>query len=169
MCNSGMQATCGPVLSRTLLGDHLGLGAMTTGIFTDPGVTDLVGSFDSDLGASDTGRVGAETSQPTLTTPPSTANSPAAGNPSPPSPSYCSPTVKPEPIATLRPGDKVLATNTRTGKTGPETVAAVLVHPDTNLYNLTSNHLFWDAAVHQWVKASALGHWGRLCPPQALR
>jgi hypothetical protein len=50
----------------------------------------------------------------------------------------------------------VLATSTATGKTQPETIAAVLVHHDTNLYDLkvradgrtavidtTSNHLFW--------------------------
>src|ERR1019366_6972906 len=40
------------------------------------------------------------------------------------------------PIAQLKPGDKVLATNTRTGKTKAEPVAAVLVHHDTDLYDL---------------------------------
>jgi hypothetical protein len=40
------------------------------------------------------------------------------------------------PSATLKPGDKVEATNIKTGKTTPETVAAVEVHHDTNLYNL---------------------------------
>jgi hypothetical protein len=40
------------------------------------------------------------------------------------------------PISALKPGDKVLATNVKTGKTQPETVAAVLVHHDTDLYNL---------------------------------
>jgi hypothetical protein len=51
---------------------------------------------------------------------------------------------------------KVLATSTKTGKTQPETITAVLVHHDTDLYDLkirdhgktsvidtTSNHLFW--------------------------
>ena len=33
-------------------------------------------------------------------------------------------------ISMLKPGDKVLATNTRTGKTQAEPVAAVLVHYD---------------------------------------
>ena len=41
---------------------------------------------------------------------------------------------KTAPIATLKPGDKVQATNTTTGKTSPETVAAVEVHHGTNLY-----------------------------------
>jgi hypothetical protein len=35
------------------------------------------------------------------------------------------------PIASLRPGEKALATNTRTGKTRAEPVAAVLVHHGT--------------------------------------
>jgi hypothetical protein len=69
----------------------------------------------------------------------------------------------------MRVGDTVLATDTRTGKDQPETVTAVLVHHDTNLYNLTvktshgteiihttSNHLFWDPYLHQWVPASKL-------------
>jgi hypothetical protein len=73
------------------------------------------------------------------------------------------------PISALKPGDKVLATNVKTGKTQPETVAAVLVHHDTDLYNLTvksghrttvihttTNHLFWDTTTHHWVKAAAL-------------
>ncbi len=64
------------------------------------------------------------------------------------------------PISAPKPGDKILATNTKTGKTQAETVAAVLVHYDTNLYDLTvgshgrttvigttSNHPFWDATV----------------------
>ena len=70
-----------------------------------------------------------------------------------------------------KPGDKVLATNTRTGKTRAEPVTAILVHHDTNRYNLTiqaghhtavihttSNHLFWDLAARRWVKAAALKH-----------
>ncbi len=73
------------------------------------------------------------------------------------------------PIDKLKAGDKVLATNTKTGKTQPETVAAVLVHHDSNLYNLriragsrteviqtTRNHLFWDTTRHQWIQAAAL-------------
>jgi len=73
------------------------------------------------------------------------------------------------PISQLVPGEKVLATNTKTGKTQSETVTAVLVHHDTDLYNLkirsghttsvidtTSNHLFWDPYLHQWVAAAKL-------------
>jgi RHS repeat-associated protein len=73
------------------------------------------------------------------------------------------------PIAALKPGDKVLATNVKTGKTQAETVAAVLVHHDTNLYDLTikaghrtavihttASHLFWDTTTRQWVKAANL-------------
>ena len=40
------------------------------------------------------------------------------------------------PISQLEPGDKVLATNTKTGKTQPETITAILVHHDTDLYDL---------------------------------
>ena len=36
------------------------------------------------------------------------------------------------PISQLKPGDKVLATNTKTGKTQAEPVTAVLVHHDTD-------------------------------------
>jgi hypothetical protein len=55
-----MQATCGPGLSSTLLGDHIGLGAMTTGILGIPGVVGLAGSFDNDLDVPDTAKIGAE-------------------------------------------------------------------------------------------------------------
>src|SRR5262249_17987902 len=66
------------------------------------------------------------------------------------------------PIASLKVGDKVLATNTKTGKTSPETVTAVLVNHDHNLFDLkvktahgtavihtTSNHPFWDLSLKQ--------------------
>ncbi|HEX5293244.1 MAG TPA: Hint domain-containing protein, partial [Streptosporangiaceae bacterium] len=59
-------------------------------------------------------------------------------------------------ISKVRPGDKVLATNTKSGKTSAEPVAAVLVRHDSDLYDLrvatghgtavidtTRNHLFW--------------------------
>jgi len=73
------------------------------------------------------------------------------------------------PISELKPGDKVLATNIKTGKTQAEPVTAVLLRNDTDLYDLTvttgrrttvidttSNHLFWDPAKRQWVKAASL-------------
>ena len=78
------------------------------------------------------------------------------------------------PISQLHIGNKVLATNTKTGKTQAEAVTAVLVHHDTNLYDLTvkdgssrtavihttANHLFWVPRIRghggRWVKAAAL-------------
>ena len=84
-------------------------------------------------------------------------------------------------ISALKPGDKVLAVNTATGKTQAEKVAAVLVHPDTDLYDLTvtsggrtevihttSNHLFWDPAARAWVKAAALHKGETLRAPRGL-
>ena len=72
-------------------------------------------------------------------------------------------------ISQLQPGEKVLATNTKTGKTQAETATAVLVHHDTDLYDLkikdgshtaiihtTSNHLFWDPSLNKFLPASNL-------------
>ncbi|MBR7833490.1 hypothetical protein KDL01_09450 [Actinospica durhamensis] len=78
-------------------------------------------------------------------------------------------------ISTLKVGDKVEATNTSTGKTEPEKVSAVLVHHDTDLYDLTvrvggkpsvihttSNHLYWVPGTGdknhggKWVTAAQL-------------
>lgn len=73
------------------------------------------------------------------------------------------------PISDLKPGDKVLAIDTKTGKTQAETVTAVMVHRDTDRYDLTirtrtraavihttRSHLFWDADTRHWVIAAAL-------------
>ena len=73
------------------------------------------------------------------------------------------------PISQLKPGAKVLATNVKTGKTQPETVTAVLLHHDTNLYDLkirteagtsvihtTSNHLFWAPYLDEFIPANRL-------------
>jgi hypothetical protein len=62
-------------------------------------------------------------------------------------------------ISKLKVGQKVAATDTKTGQDRPEPVAAVLVHHDTDLYNLKvrgghrtaviatpSGHPFWDAS-----------------------
>jgi large repetitive protein len=81
-------------------------------------------------------------------------------------------------ISNLKIGEKVLATSTKTGKTAPGTVSDVLVHHDTNRYNLTvktahgtaiigttSNHLFWDATARRWVKAAALKYGTHLRTP----
>jgi RHS repeat-associated protein len=75
------------------------------------------------------------------------------------------------PISSLKPGDKVLATNTKTGKTSPEAVTVVEVNHDTDLYDLsvksshgvavlhtTASHLFWDPSQGKWVKAADLKH-----------
>ena len=73
------------------------------------------------------------------------------------------------PISSLKKGDKVKAVDTKTGKPQAKDVTAVLVHYDTDLYDLTvksgghtevihttSSHLFWDPVTDKWVKASAL-------------
>ena len=72
-------------------------------------------------------------------------------------------------ISSLKKGEKVEAADTKTGKNQAETVTAVLLHHDTDLYNLTiktaygievihttSNHLFWDPYLHYWVSANKL-------------
>jgi hypothetical protein len=76
---------------------------------------------------------------------------------------------KTEAISDLKPGDKVVAVDTSTGKTEDEGVQAVLVNYDTDLYDLTvqagghtgvmqttAGHLFWDPSLKQWVQASKL-------------
>jgi RHS repeat-associated protein len=74
------------------------------------------------------------------------------------------------PISSLKPGDKVMAADTRTGKNQTETVTAVLLHHDTDLYNLTvknshgtevihttASHLFWDPYLDKgWIPAKHL-------------
>jgi hypothetical protein len=72
-------------------------------------------------------------------------------------------------ISSLKPGDRVEATNTKTGKTTAEQVSAVEVKHDTDLYDLTvksgghtevihttSNHPFWDPKARRWVQAGKL-------------
>jgi hypothetical protein len=86
------------------------------------------------------------------------------------------------PISQLRAGERALATNTSTGKTQAEVVAAVLVHHDTDLYDLkiragtqtsvidtTSNHLFYVPGTGRhggrWVKAGTLRYGTHLRTP----
>lgn len=86
------------------------------------------------------------------------------------------------PISQLKPGDKIQATNVKTGKTSAEPVTAVLVHHDTDLYDLkikdggktavigtTSSHLFWIPGARgyagRWVKARALRYGTHLRTP----
>jgi len=73
-------------------------------------------------------------------------------------------------ISHLHKGEEVLATDTRTGKTSLETITAVEVNHDTDLYDLrvktshgtetihsTTNHLFWDPYPHYgWIPAKHL-------------
>ena len=81
-------------------------------------------------------------------------------------------------ISQLKVADQVLATNTATGKTQAETVTAVMVHKDTDLYDLTvqsggvtsvvqttSSHLFWDQTTHTWTQAAELHHGNKLGSP----
>ena len=72
----------------------------------------------------------------------------------------------------------MFATDTKTGKTAARAIAAVMVHHDTNRYDLTiradgrtavigttSNHPFWDATTGRWVKAGALKYGTHLRTP----
>jgi hypothetical protein len=74
------------------------------------------------------------------------------------------------PISQLKAGDKVLATNTKTGKMQAETVKAVILEHDNDLYDLTvkvggrtaviqttQHHRFWDQTTRRWTFADALG------------
>ena len=73
------------------------------------------------------------------------------------------------PISQLKPGDKVLATNVKTAKTQAETVRAVILEHDIDLYDLTvkvhgrtaviqttARHRFWDQTTRAWTYADAL-------------
>jgi Pretoxin HINT domain len=78
-------------------------------------------------------------------------------------------------ISAVKAGDKILATNIRTGKTQAETVTAIWIRHDTDLYSLrikagnrtavihtTSSHPFWvpaaDGHPGQWATAGTLQH-----------
>lgn len=73
------------------------------------------------------------------------------------------------PISALKPGDKIKAKNTSTGKSDTQTVDDVNVNHDTDLYDLkvqtkhgievihaTANHPVWDQTTHTWVMAAHL-------------
>jgi hypothetical protein len=78
------------------------------------------------------------------------------------------------PIAEVRTGDKVVATDPATGERAVRTVTAELVHQDDDLVDLrvqggdgttstvrtTATHLFWDDTAHRWTPAVQLtpGH-----------
>ena len=82
------------------------------------------------------------------------------------------------PISQINVGDKVLATNVKTGRTSAETVTAVMVRRDVDRYDLTietgdraavidttRNHLFWNPVAGRWVKAGALKYGDNLRTP----
>jgi Pretoxin HINT domain len=88
---------------------------------------------------------------------------------------------KSKPISQLKPGDRVLATNVQTGETQTESVAAILLNRDTDLYDLkiktahgtavvhtTSSHLFFDLTRHLWIKAAALPGGSHLRTPAGI-
>jgi RHS repeat-associated protein len=75
-----------------------------------------------------------------------------------------------KPIEKVKVGDKVVATDPATGKSGPRTVTHVWVHND-RLTGLaveggtvvtTEDHLFWNATDRQWQRADALSAGDRL-------
>jgi hypothetical protein len=89
---------------------------------------------------------------------------------------------KAEPVSKLKVGQRVLAMNPRTGRDQAETVTAVLVHHDTDLYDLkiragcrtsvistTSSHLFFVPGTGGhgggWVKAGSLRYGTHLRTP----
>jgi hypothetical protein len=85
---------------------------------------------------------------------------------------------KAAPISRLKPGDTVIATSTKTGKTTPEIITAVEVNHDTDLYDLkvktshstqvihtTASHLFWDPSLNYWVPANHLKKGEKLKTP----
>jgi hypothetical protein len=90
----------------------------------------------------------------------------------------CSPQAPPCRSASSSPASRSRPPNVKTSKAAAEPVAAVLVHHDTDRYDLTvttahgsavihttSSHLFWDPVRHSWVKAAALRHGSYLRAP----
>jgi RHS repeat-associated protein len=81
---------------------------------------------------------------------------------------------KTKPIAMLSVGDKVVTTDTKTGRRRVQSVAAVLINHDIDLLDLvvadvvgdrsvvhtTAKHPIWDQTAHKWVRAIHLapGH-----------
>jgi hypothetical protein len=72
-------------------------------------------------------------------------------------------------ISKLKPGEHVLAAGMSAKSTAPAVISMVLVHFDTDRYELkvragqsagvittTADHLFWDETERQWVRAAAL-------------
>ena len=81
-------------------------------------------------------------------------------------------------ISSLKPGDKVIARDLKTGKDQAEAVTAVEVHHDTDLYDLkvktahgtevihtTASHLFYDPSLNKFIPADHLKKGERLQTP----
>ena len=80
-----------------------------------------------------------------------------------------------KPIKDVKVGDRVLATDTATGKTTARTVQAVMVNRDSNLYDITiktphglqevhttTNHPIWSDTSHAWIPAAEVDKDSRL-------
>ena len=94
---------------------------------------------------------------------------PSCGNSFPPDTPVLTAAGKAVPISKLKTGEKIQSANTASGKNETQTVDAVLVNHDTDLYNLavhtahgnvvihtTSNHPFWEDTAHAWIDAGKL-------------
>jgi hypothetical protein len=71
-----------------------------------------------------------------------------------------------KPIAKVRPGDRVLAADPKTGRRGPRTVTRTIVHDDRlvdlvvgngRAVTTTADHPFWNATKRKWERADGLG------------
>jgi RHS repeat-associated protein len=168
--NSGTEALCGTKLSRQLQNDYLDIQAVANALpmpfgtipnGDEPGTTAIEARM-GEVAQTDAAQIDMEFDE-------CGGMSFSAGT------RVLLATGKTVPISELKPGDKVLATNIRTGKTQTEPVTAVLVHHDTDLYHLvlriadrtavidtTATHLFWEPGTHRWVKAATLRPGDRL-------
>ncbi|MGH9338549.1 MAG: polymorphic toxin-type HINT domain-containing protein, partial [Acidobacteriota bacterium] len=69
-----------------------------------------------------------------------------------------------KPISKIKPGDRVYASDPRTGEKGARAVTATWVHVDTvvdleiagKTITTTEDHPFWNATDHQWQRADQL-------------
>ncbi|MEV0006125.1 RHS repeat-associated core domain-containing protein [Micromonospora sp. NPDC050980] len=75
-----------------------------------------------------------------------------------------------KPLSDIRVGDKVLATDPQTGRTGPEVVTHIWIHEDAlqdlevdgHIVTTTGDHPFWNARSGLWQRADALPRDARL-------
>jgi RHS repeat-associated protein len=180
MCNQNQhwESVCGWSLSRMLLNDYENRAAAAYGIFEIPGLANMAKELDSAYGFDSTAEWGAQDVTIEIDDAQISQNLACGGQSFTATTQVLLASGKTRPIASLKPGDKILATNTHTGVTTAEPVAAVLVHYDTNLYNLTirvgryravihttANHLFWNQITHTWTPADSLQLGARLHTP----